>query len=222
MTKLIGKLRNKLLAGIAVAVPLLATIWILTLGYNVVKGISTPWVKRMGIEWPGIDFLISVVLLIGLGFMATHVIGRQLLAGFERLLMRMPIVATIYGAMKQVIDSLRSFGASPNFKRVVWVAYPVDGYRLLAFATGQFTEPGTGRRMVSVFIPTAPNPVTGFVLAVDESQVIDAEIPMEDATKFIISAGLVPPYGETAAEPMEVAPLPPASAPTPPTPPAGV
>jgi uncharacterized membrane protein len=194
MSSLFTKLRNKLLAGIAVAVPLLATVWVLTLGYNVVKGISAPWVKRAGITWPGIDFLISILLLLALGFMATHVLGKRLLTAFERLVSKMPIVATIYGMAKQVMDSLRSLGSGPSYKRVVWLDNPVLGQRLMAFATGQFTDPKSGRELVAVFVPTAPNPVTGFVLAVDRERVVDADIPLEDATRFILSAGLVAPF----------------------------
>ena len=203
MKSIVAQLRNKLLAGIAVAVPLLATVWVLTLGYNVVKGISAPWVKRLGIQWPGIDFAISVLLLLGLGVMATHVLGKRLLAAFERFLAKMPLVATIYGLAKQVMDSLRKLGAGPSFKRVVWIDYPIPGHRLLAFATGQFVDPGTGREMVAVFIPTAPNPVTGFVIVAERDRVVDAGIPMEDATKFILSAGLVPPFPalETTPDP---------------------
>jgi len=194
MASIFTKLRNKLLAGIAVAVPLLATVWVLTLGYNVVKGISAPWVKRAGITWPGIDFLISILLLLALGFMATHVLGKRLLTAFDRLVSKMPVVATIYGMAKQVMDSLRSLGSGPSFKRVVWLENPVLGHRLMAFATGQFTDPKSGRELVSVFVPTAPNPVTGFVLAVDRERVVDADIPIEDATRFILSAGLVAPF----------------------------
>ncbi|MEI8342280.1 MAG: DUF502 domain-containing protein [Verrucomicrobiota bacterium] len=185
--------RNKIFAGILVAIPLIVTIWVLALAYAFVNGISDPFLSRVGIHIPGLGFIVSILLLVGLGFMATNVLGRRLLEGGERLLLRVPLVATIYAVVKQVIDSIRAFNNVSNFKRVVYIEYPSDGCRLIALVTGQFYDSVLGKEMTTVVIPTAPNPMTGLVVLVESSKLIESSLTIEEATKLIVSAGLVAP-----------------------------
>jgi uncharacterized membrane protein len=136
---------------------------------------------------------VSLLLLIGLGVMATNVLGKKILEGVERMLLRIPVVATIYAIVKQVIDSFKAFNTVSNFKRVVYVDYPVEGCKMIGFVTGQFYDPGLEQEMTVVVVPTAPNPMTGLVLVVESGRVANCSLTIEEAMKLIVSAGLVAP-----------------------------
>lgn len=203
-----GKLRcwsaalgNRLLAGILFAVPLIVTYWVLAFGYRLVNGLSEPWLKTLGVNFPGLGFLITLVAFAALGFMATHVLGRRILDRFETFILRIPLVASIYAGTKQVIHSLRSTGAESRSKRVVAVEYFAPGSHIFGFATGRMSEGDSGREMTVVFVPTAPNPTTGIIIAVPSSQVRDCDMSVEEASKMLVSGGLIMP-----ARPITVAP----------------
>ncbi len=206
-------LRNKLLAGIALALPLVITAWILWSVYSLLKGLSgfalvhlAWWVNdftgqmMIDIESEGykrfvsfVGFLIPLLAFVFLGVMATNVIGRRVVTAFDELLLRVPVVSFLYKSLKQVIDAFKGLGGKQNFKRAVYVDYPAAGARMLGFATGQFYDTVAEKTMVSVFIPGALSPMTGLLLVIDEDKVTDAPISIEDAMKLIFSGGLVVP-----------------------------
>ncbi len=186
-------LRNKFFTGIVVAIPIIVTVWVLNLAYGFITGISEPLLHKLGIDFAGLSFLVTLIMLIALGFMATNVLGQRILDWFERLLLRIPLVATIYTGVKQVIDSIKSFNNVSNFKRVAYIEYPSEGCKLIGFVTGQFYDERLSIEMTSVVIPTAPNPMTGLVVVVPSHKVIDSSLTIEEATKMIVSAGLVAP-----------------------------
>jgi len=212
-------LRNKFLAGLALALPLIITFWILFSIYDLLHGWSKPVLAQavnlvnelyggivLDINDPNlatftnfIGFLFSVLAILGLGFMATNVIGVHFVTAVDKLLLRVPLVAVIYKPLKQVIDAFRGLGGTKqNFKRVVFIDYPVPGMRMLGFATGQFCDVSSGKAMTCVLLPTAPSPMTGFLLVVDSEKVSDAPITIEEAMKMIISGGLVVPNNTVA------------------------
>lgn len=208
--------RNKFLAGLALAAPIAVTIWILTIIYNLLHGLSDPLLQFVAaqtnelagrvvinIEDPAFTLLarciaviVPVVALISLGVMATNVIGVKIVEAVDRLLMRIPFMSFIYRSLKQVIEAFKGLGATQNFKRVAYIDYPVPGMRMLAFVTGQFVDSNTGRPLTTVFMPTAPNPMSGLLLVVDSDKVTDAPVTIEEAMKMIFSAGLVAPEGQ--------------------------
>lgn len=215
---ILGWVRNMFLAGLAVAVPLILTIWIVGVVAKFVEMASEPLFRFLAF-WANVftgregadriaseDFhvplpfdvnlvglLVPVLLIIALGAMATNVIGRRVVAWFDRVVANIPVVNFIYNGLKQVIDSFRNFGQTQNFKRVAYVDYPSPGCRLIGFVTGQYQDPVRGKGVTSVFIPTSPNPMTGFVVVVDDERVTDSRMSLEDAMKLILSAGLVAP-----------------------------
>jgi uncharacterized membrane protein len=192
--------RNKLFTGIVVAVPIIVTFYVLQIAYNFINGISAPFLSKLfGKEIPGLGFLVTLLLLIFLGFMATNVLGQRILDWAERQLLRVPLVATIYTGVKQVIDSFKSFNNMANFKRVVYVEYPSPGCKLIGLVTGQYYDNLLQQEMVSVVIPTAPNPMTGLVIIVEASCVIESDLTLEEAMKLIVSAGLVSPKKKVVA-----------------------
>ena len=193
VARFFGVLGNRLLAGIAFAVPLVVTYWVLAFGYRLITGLSEPWLKTFGLDFPGLGFAITLLFFTGLGFMAAHVFGRRLLARGESFLLRVPVVASIYAGTKQVLQSVQGGGAADKTKRVVVVDLAGSDNYMFGFATGHFEEAGTGRRMTMVFVPTAPNPTTGLIIAVPSARVRDCDMTMEEATKMLFSGGLVTP-----------------------------
>ena len=192
--QILRHLGNRLLTGILVAVPLVVTILVLNVAYRFIDGLSAPLWSALGMEGViGLGFVSTIALLILLGFMATHVIGRRVIEGMEQVILRVPLIAPVYNAVKQTLESFRKMKGSQQFKRVAYVEYPSPGCFLFGFVTGQYIETRTGNEMTLVFLPTSPNPLTGFVLAVPSEKVVDSGLTLEQASKLIMSAGLVTP-----------------------------
>lgn len=239
-------LRNKFLAGLALAIPLIATLWLIGVLYGALARLNETligFMARVGnffirpepgqgvtvdsfsinlgfFEFNLIGLLLSVLVLLGLGFMATNVIGRRIVGAVDALLLRIPLVSFVYKALKQVSDALRDFGGSGperKFKRVVRIQSPAGHGALLGFVTSHTHLPGDELGVNTVFVPTAPNPMSGFVVLVAESQTEEVAITVEDALKLILSAGLVTPPAPPPPEPEELPEVvPPPPAPEPP------
>ena len=193
-------LRNKLFAGIVAAIPLIVTFYVLKIAYGFINDISEPFLDKLcGRPIPGLGFAVTLVMLMALGFVSTNVLGQRMLFTLEKLVLRVPLVATIYAGVKQVIDSVKAFNSGSQFKRVAYVEYPSPGCKLIGFVTGQYFDERLQADMTSVVIPTAPNPMTGLVIVVESSKVMDSSLTIEEATKLIVSAGLVVPRKKGAA-----------------------
>ncbi len=224
-------LRNKFFAGLAVALPLLITFWILQSGYHLLHGWSIPALDfivsalnevagRVIVDPNGetyqhivtfVGFLIPVMVFVALGVMATNVIGVRVVTAMDKLLLSVPVVSFIYKSLKQVIDGFKGLGGRQNFKRVVYVDYPAGDMKMLGFVTGQYLDPQQNKILAAVFVPGALSPMTGLLLVVPVEQVTDAPLSVEDAMKLIFSGGLIVPTGltGTAVRPdISAAPLP--------------
>jgi uncharacterized membrane protein len=186
-------LRNTLIAGVLVSVPLIVTIVLLRIAYQAINNVTAPIFRALGIDLPGLGFISTVLLVLAVGFMATNVFGRKLIEAFEGLLLRVPLIAPVYGAVKQALDSFKSIKSKTKFKSVAYVEYPSPGCKLIGFVTGTIYDPVLGGEMTTVFLPTSPNPMTGFVLAIPPEKVIESGLTLEQASKVIVSAGLVAP-----------------------------
>ncbi len=206
-------LRNKLLAGLAVALPLMITYWILQNGYHLLHGWSLPvldFFARFINEVAGVTavdtssptfrsvvtfvgFLIPLLFFFALGVMATNVLGVRVVSAMDRLLISVPIVSFIYKSLKQVIDGFKGLGARQNFKRVVYVDYPSGEMKMLGFVTGQYLDPQQDKVLAAISIPGALSPMTGLLLVVPVEQITDAPLSVEEAMKLIFSGGLVVP-----------------------------
>lgn len=199
-------LKNDLIAGLLVVIPLATTIWLtLTIATWVVNFLTripkqvNPFVGLHPILVNLLDLLVglavplSCILIIGL--MARNFAGRWLLDVGERILQAIPLAGAVYKTLKQLLETLLK-DSSGKFRRVVLVEYPRRGVWSLGFVTGvisgefQSHFPGP---MLSVFIPTTPNPTTGWYAVVAEDEVITLSMPIEDAFKVIISGGIVSP-----------------------------
>lgn len=204
----IAWLRNKFLAGVALVIPMLVTVWILKVIHDFLHSLSAPLLLPV-VQWfdpmvtaedPAyqrftglIGFLVPIVALVALGVVATNVIGSRLVVAVDRLMLSVPIISFIYKSLKQVIEAFRGFGGPRNFKRVVYVEYPSPGMKLIGFVTGQYPDPKTGANMSCVFLPGALSPMTGLLIVTETSRLEDAPLSIEDAMKMIFSGGLIGP-----------------------------
>lgn len=173
--------RNTFLAGIFAAIPLVATLVVL---WYVDKWTREPLKAVMGLDIPFLGFGVAVVLIFVLGILVRSLLGRFLLNALDRLILRVPVLADLYKAWKQI--SLTPGGSEGVYSRVVLVQLDGDAWHI-AFTTGDGLEgdPGT----LCVFVPTAPNPLAGRLLFVPRARVRPTDLTVEDVFKFILSSG---------------------------------
>jgi uncharacterized membrane protein len=143
----------------------------------------------------GVGLLVPLLGILLIGLMARNIVGRWLLEFGEGTLLRIPLAGSVYKTLKQLLETFLQ-GNSSRFRRVVLVEYPREGLYALGFVTGVLgtaLQAGFSEPMLSVFIPTAPNPTTGWYTVVPEGAVKDLDLSVEDAFRTIISAGIVSP-----------------------------
>jgi uncharacterized membrane protein len=201
--------KKYLIAGLLVWLPLAVTIWVLHAVLGLVDGLFgsiltasqtvLPQAAYAPLEAlrrvPGLGLLVVLLLLLGTGMFAANMVGQWWLRQGSRILHRIPIVKSIYSSVKQVSDTL--FSSSGNaFREAVLVQYPRDGAWTIAFVTGR---PGgeaaehLAGDYLSLYVPTTPNPTSGFFLMVPRSDVIELRMSVDEALKYIISMGVVAP-----------------------------
>lgn len=217
-TGFMTRIRNYFLTGLVVAAPIGLTIWITRWFIDLIDTWFTPIIPAdyqpdnyLPFDIPGLGLLIAFVLLTLLGALTANIFGRTVLNMGERLVGRMPVVRSIYGALKQIFETVIS-QSNASFREVGLIEYPRKGLYCLVFITTQtkceILERVDHDELVSVFLPTTPNPTSGFLLFVpkDDIQVLDMTI--EEGAKMIISAGLVEPprrKPEDALQPVPIA-----------------
>ena len=204
--RLQNDLKNDLIAGLLVVIPLATTIWLSTIVSRFVLAFVTSIPKQFNpfINLnPLLQDLINLALgltvpLMGIlliGLMARNIVGRWLLEFGEGTLQRIPLAGSVYKTLKQLLETFLRDN-SRRFRRVVLVEYPREGLYSVGFVTGQVgpsLQSDLGQDLLSVFIPTAPNPTTGWYTLVPEASVRELDISVEDAFRTIISAGIVNP-----------------------------
>ena len=188
-----AKFRNYFIAGVVVLIPIGITIY-LTIFIVEISSILLPKELNpnyyLGFEIPGIEIVISVLLITIIGWLSLSFLGKKLLDIFNSILKKIPILRTIYSAIGQMTET---FTKSDNKKNnVVLIEYPRKGSWAVGFATkknsGEITNK-TGKSLINIFIPTTPNPTSGFLLMFPEEDVIYLDMNFEEASKFIVSAG---------------------------------
>jgi len=201
---LIASLRSNFLAGLAVIAPGVLTIWLVWAVITWIDGIVLPLIPGRfrpealtGWDIPGVGVVVFVVFTLVMGYFTKGFIGRTLVSWGERIVEAMPVIRSIYNAVKQIADTILSRQA-PTFDRACLVQYPRPGIWAMAFIStttrGEIGERlGENGEMISIFLPTTPNPTSGFLLFVPRKDVIELDMAIEDAAKLVISAGLVYP-----------------------------
>src|SRR5664279_4534804 len=198
-----ARFRNYFLTGLIVAGPIAITFYLTWWFVTWVDGLVRPFVPiayrpetYLPFGLPGSGLIVAVIALTLLGFLTANLIGRTLVDLGERLLGRIPAVRAIYRGLKQVFETLFSGGSS--FRRVGLVEFPAPGMWSIVLIS-QSPSPEVARRLpsqeehISVFLPCAPNPTTGFFFYVPKSRIIEIEMSAEDAATLIMSAGVVQP-----------------------------
>ncbi len=207
-------MKKYLVAGLLVWLPLAITIWLLSWLLGSLDGVFSallsasqavlPESTRAGIEQlrhvPGLGVVVVVVGLLLTGVFAANIVGQWWLRQWDRLMGQIPIVKSIYNSVKQVSDTL--FSSNGNaFREAVLVQYPRQGSWTIAFVTG---KPGgeVAERLpgdyVSVYVPTTPNPTSGFFLMMPRSDILELKMSVDEALKYVISMGVVGPGPELA------------------------
>jgi uncharacterized membrane protein len=186
--------KKYIISGVLVIVPLIITYVVLRFLLSSIDGILSPLlIKYLGYDIPGLGIAIVVMLIVITGVLTHGVIGRQLVAIWDRLLGRVPFVRTIYLASKQLLQSVTNPSES-MFQRVVVIPFPRAGMYAFAFASGEVNlESVPGNIFIAVFVPSTPTPFTGFTYLVKKDEVYPTNISVEDAVKFIVSGGIVTP-----------------------------
>lgn len=201
---LVASLRGNFLAGLAVIAPALLTVWVVWNVITWLDGLILPMIPRRfhpgaltGWDIPGFGVVVFVIFTLVMGYFTKGLIGRTLVNWGERVVETMPIIRSIYNAVKQIADTIIARKA-PSFDRACLVQYPRPGIWAMAFISTT-TRGEIGDRlaengdMISIFLPTTPNPTSGFLLFVPRRDVIELDMSIEDAAKLVISAGLVYP-----------------------------
>lgn len=193
------RLRRTIMAGLTIIAPLWVTGWVLKTLFNWADGFSAPLIHRMTaslgypeFHLPGLGFVLTFVILWVVGAFAANVVGRSLLQYAREALEGLPLVRTIYAPVQQLMETLTSPGKA-GFEKVVLVEYPRTGLWTLGFLAGDVPREAEAVPAHSIFVPTAPNPTTGFMLIVPPEQLRPTELGVEEALKMIVSAGVVVP-----------------------------
>lgn len=195
-------MKKYFITGLLVLVPLSITIWVLSSLIGIMDQslllLPTSWRPKAitGFEIPGVGALLTLLIIFVTGLIATNFFGKQLILLWESLLARVPVVKSIYASVKQVSDTL--FSDSGNaFRHAVLVQFPRQGVWTIAFITG---HPGGDvvnhlpGDYVSVYVPTTPNPTGGYFLMMPRADVIQLDMSVDEALKYIISMGVVAPH----------------------------
>jgi uncharacterized membrane protein len=194
--RLVRHLRNTLLSGIFVLVPLAVTVFV----FGFVLASVTAFARPLLLPWRDslpahtetvLSFVLTTIMVYAAGLVTAHVVGRRLLAYAESLLRKVPLIGTVYSSSKQVMDTFSASGKA-GFKAVALVEFPGPGSLAVGFITGT-TKNGNGAELFRVFIPTTPNPTSGFLLLMEKKVVQIADISVEDAVKMIVSGGVLAP-----------------------------
>ena len=213
LQRLKQNLKNDLIAGLLVAIPLATTIWLsvsiakwaIDLFTRIPKQINPfdgldPFVTNV------LDFAVGLavplVAILVIGLMARNIVGRWLLDFGEQFLQAIPLAGSVYKTLKQILETLLG-DSKTKFRRVVMIEYPRRGIWTIGFVTGKVSsqlQTHHAEDMISVFIPTTPNPTSGWYAIVPKKEAIDINISIEDAFKVLISGGIVSP-GDSAIKP---------------------
>ncbi|TDJ29961.1 MAG: DUF502 domain-containing protein [Gammaproteobacteria bacterium] len=195
------RLRRYFIAGLLVWLPVGATILVFTLLLRLTNGLllllPPSWrpEELLGFSIPGLGAIIALIVLVITGMLGANLLGRRLVKFYESLLERIPFVRTVYGVVKHFAEVVFS-DSTTSFKKVLLIEYPRENLYSLAFQTSE--DPAevhavTGEPIVAVFLPTTPNPTSGFMLFVPTRSVVELDMSVEEALKMIISLGVVVP-----------------------------
>lgn len=193
--------------GLITLLPLLVTVWLLMLMFNFFDGIIGTFITYFnGKPIPGLGLLILLILIFLTGYFATYIIGAKLFKLGEEILYRVPLVKSIYSAIKQINDLLFMQKSADEYRRACMIEYPRKGVWSLGFVTSDAAaeiEAKAKEKMINVFIANTPTPATGFLVVVPAREVILLDMKIEDAFKYVVSGGVLKPTVATNDLPLK-------------------
>lgn len=193
--QILRTLQRVFVSGILVVVPVTVTLFVLYFLFQKIDGLLSPlFVKYLGFSLPGMGFVATLLLIFIAGIIARNVIGGRLFGLGELIFVRTPLVRAVYTAAKQLLETVTSTERKA-FNRAVMIEYPRSGVYTIGFASSK-PELQTGERnqkMLAIFVPSTPTPVTGFVVLVPASEVFELHMTTEEAIKYIVSGGFAAP-----------------------------
>jgi uncharacterized membrane protein len=198
-------LKKYFFTGLLILVPLGITLWVLSLVVTTMDStllLLPPSIRNEApFNIPGVGAVLTLAVIFLVGVLARNFIGRRLLMWWEALLARIPVVSAIYSSVKQVSDTLFS-PSGQAFRKAVLVQFPHEGTWTVAFVVGSPGEalqrplPG---EYATIYVPTAPNPTSGYVVMMAPDRIVDLDISVDDALKFVVSMGVVTPGSRSGA-----------------------
>ncbi len=211
-SRVLAHIRGRLVRGLLLVLPLLITVWMVRILFDLVNRTLTPWVAR-GVEWAGFGgvegyfprlvvpfagLLLTAAMIYVLGLVAGNLVGRRIVAQIEALILRIPMVKWIYGSSRQLLDAFSMTGTK-TFSKVVLLEYPRRGLWTVGFVTSEVEhrlqrssgDPVEGA--VPVFLATTPNPTSGWMILVPTAELFVLEMTVEEGIKLIVSGGIVGP-----------------------------
>lgn len=211
-TGVFARLRRWWVAGILVLAPTALTAWVVWTLFRFFDNILGARLRELGISVVGLGFVLLNLLLLLLGFIAANILGRRAFAVWDRLMQRVPLINKIYSTLREIAEVLLGPSESASFRKVALVEYPAPGTWMVGFVTS--TAPGEageklGRKVCCVFVPSAVNPTTGFLLVVPEEKIRTLEMTPEQAMRMIVSAGAIVPASAAAVASRPAAESPP-------------
>lgn len=210
-------LRKHFFAGLLVVIPLVVIGWILgaAMGtlWRLQELLPLAWRPEAWIEDPGMAFLFNLLFTVGvalvlalfvsiLGWASKQYLGEKVLEIIGGIIQRIPVVRSIYSALDQLLRTMAS-GGGQQFSRVVYVEYPRKGMWTLAFVTGPAKGPAVPPGHLNIYVPTTPNPTSGFHLLVAENEVRESQMKVEEAFRTILSLGIAQPTGASSGTRLE-------------------
>lgn len=203
-----AKLRKYIITGLLIWIPLGITILVIKLLVDLMDKtivlLPPAWRPEavFGFDIPGLGIVISSMIIFITGFVLTNIAGRRIISFWESFLERIPLVRSIYSSVKQVTQTILSSDSS-TFNEVLLIEYPRKGLWTLCFKTSDspktFNE-STNKELITVFVPTTPNPTSGFILFVPKEDVKKMDLDVEDALKLVMSLGVVTPESKEKLE----------------------
>jgi uncharacterized membrane protein len=204
-------LRRYLIAGLLVWLPIIATVLVVRFILNIMDQLLPRPLQPevlLGVHIPGLGAVLALLLLLATGLLVTNIIGRSLVRAWEDLLNRIPFVRAVYGGVKSFSTTILS-NSGNSFKKVLLIEYPRAGLWSVGFQTAsdvRLSQAQGSEPLVCVFIPTTPNPTSGFIVMVPRSQAIELDMSIDAAMKMIVTLGVVMPP-TTVSVPVLPAPL---------------
>ena len=191
MNSITQNFRSKLFAGLATLLPLYFTFIVVKFLFISLEETSGPLLKKLGFNIPGLGIILTIILIYILGLLVTNFLGRRIFNLGEKVVKKVPVVNIIYSTLKQITDTFTK-GSKDTFKGAIYIQYPRRGLWTMAFISGESISK-EGIAYYHVFVPTTPNPTSGFFLLVPQSDSVKTGMSVEDGLKTIISGGLLAP-----------------------------